>query len=165
MVWHHLKDGSFKLNEETMVNLFGYVAAQNKKERGKMDSNLHPQPKLIQIIDVKKSQNLAILLKALNVTTEQVCDAVKKGTQLPVELIATLLRMAPNQEEELKLRLYDGDINQLGLSERFLKELVEIPFAFKRLEALLFMGALHEDYHMAKESFAILEVQLDILFL
>lgn len=66
--------------------------------------------------------------------------------------------MAPNQEEELKLRLYNGDINQLGLSERFLKDLVEIPFAFKRLEALLFMGALHEDYHMAKESFATLEV-------
>ncbi|CAI9275631.1 unnamed protein product [Lactuca saligna] len=164
MVWHHLKDGSFQLNEETMVGLFGYVAAQNKKERnGKMESNLHPQAKLIQIIDVKKSQNLAILLRALNVTTEQVCEAVKKGTQLPVELIATLLKMAPNQEEELKLRLYNGDINQLGLSERFLKDLVEIPFAFKRLEALLFMGALHEDYHMAKESFATLEVACDKL--
>lgn len=63
-----------------MVGLFGYVAAQNKKERnGKMESNLHPQAKLIQIIDVKKSQNLAILLRALNVTTEQVCEAVKKG--------------------------------------------------------------------------------------
>ncbi|KAL4569777.1 hypothetical protein LXL04_025420 [Taraxacum kok-saghyz] len=185
MVWHHLKDGSFQVNEETMVSLFGYVAAQNKKERAKMDSSLQQQPKLIQIIDAKKSQNLAITLRALNVTTEQVCEAVKKGAfvslvvsyvaqilnyrvrmtgaQLPVELIATLLRMAPSQEEELKLRLYDGDINQLGLSERFLKDLVEIPFAFKRLEALLFMAAIHEDYHMAKESFATLEVACDKL--
>ncbi|XP_024995313.1 formin-like protein 3 [Cynara cardunculus var. scolymus] len=158
MVWHHLKDGSFKVDEEMMVGLFGYVAAQNKKERGKIDSNLQAQPKLIQILDAKKAQNLAILLKALNVTTEEVCDAVKKGTQLPVELISTLLKMAPSQEEELRLRLYCGDVNQLGPSERFLKNLVEIPFAFKRLEVLLFMSSLHEDYNMAKESFATLEV-------
>ncbi|KAI3728846.1 hypothetical protein L6452_17490 [Arctium lappa] len=158
MVWHHLKDGSFRVDEDMMVGLFGYVAAQNKKERGKIDSNLQAQPKLIQILDAKKAQNLAILLKALNVTTEEVCDAVKKGTQLPVELISTLLKMAPSQEEELRLRLYCGDINQLGPSERFLKNLVEIPFAFKRLEALLFMSSLHEDYHVAKESFATLEV-------
>ncbi|KAI3714124.1 hypothetical protein L1987_72714 [Smallanthus sonchifolius] len=158
MVWHHLKDGSFKLDEETMVGLFGYVAAQNKKERGKLDSSLQSQTKLIQILDSKKSQNLAILLRALNVTTEQVCDAVKKGTQLPVELISTLLKMTPTQEEELKLQLYNGDLNQLGTSERFLKNLVEIPFAFKRLEALLFMSSLHEDYHVSKESFTTLEV-------
>lgn len=141
-----------------MVGLFGYVAAQNKKERGKIDTNLQSQTKLVQIIDSKKSQNLAILLKALNVTSEQVCDAVNKGTQLPVELISTLLKMAPTQEEEQKLRLYSGDITQLGSSERFLKNLVEIPFAFKRLEALLFMSCLHEDYHIAKESFTTLEV-------
>ncbi|KVH95958.1 Actin-binding FH2 [Cynara cardunculus var. scolymus] len=154
-------------------------AVQN---RSMIDSNLQAQPKLIQILDAKKAQNLAILLKALNVTTEEVCDAVKKGdllyhknarcfcvvqtvylssyecTQLPVELISTLLKMAPSQEEELRLRLYCGDVNQLGPSERFLKNLVEIPFAFKRLEVLLFMSSLHEDYNMAKESFATLEV-------
>ncbi|GKB09135.1 formin-like protein 3 [Tanacetum coccineum] len=158
MVWHHLRDGSFQFDEETMVGLFGYVAAQNKKERAKIDVNIQSPTKFVQLIEVKKSQNLAILLKALNVTTEQVCDAVKKGTELPAELIATLLKMAPTQDEELKLRLYNGDINQLGPSERFLKNLVEIPHAFKRLEALLFMSSVHEDYNMAKESFATLEV-------
>ena len=62
-----------------MVGLFGYVAAQNKKERAKIDVNIQTPTKFVQLIEVKKSQNLAILLKALNVTTEQVCDAVKKG--------------------------------------------------------------------------------------
>lgn len=158
MVWHHLKEGSFKVDEDMMVNLFGYVAAQNKKERGKLEANLQAQPKLIQILDAKKAQNLAILLKALNVATEEVSDAVKNGTQLPVELISTLLKMAPSQEEEKRLLSYSGDINQLGPSERFLKGLVEIPYAFKRLEALLFMSSFKEDYNMAKEAFATLEV-------
>lgn len=76
-----------RFDEETMVGLFANVAAQNKKERGKIDANLQTQTKLVQIIDSKKSQNLAILLRALNVTTEQVCDAVKKGDLIYVILI------------------------------------------------------------------------------
>ena len=75
-----------------------------------------------------------------------------------MELLQTLLKMAPTAEEELKLRLFSGNLSQLGPAERFLKVLVDIPFAFKRLESLLFMGSLQEDISMLKESFATLEV-------
>lgn len=71
----------------------------------------------------------------------------------------TLLKMAPTSDEELKLRLFCGDISQLGTAERFLKVLVEIPFAFKRMEALLFMSTLQEEVSSIKESFATLEVR------
>ncbi|KAI3675515.1 hypothetical protein L1987_85105 [Smallanthus sonchifolius] len=64
--------------------------------------------------------------------------------------------MAPTGEEELKLRLYNGDISRLGTAERFLKILVEIPFAFKRLESLLFMCTLQEEQDIM-ESFQTLE--------
>lgn len=66
--------------------------------------------------------------------------------------------MAPTPQEELKLRLYTGDIALLGFAERFLKAMVEIPFAFKRLEALLFMCSFEEDVSGIRESFATLEV-------
>ena len=66
--------------------------------------------------------------------------------------------MSPTTEEELKLRLFAGDVSQLGPAERFLKILVEIPFAFKRIESLLFMSTLHEEFIGIKESFATLEV-------
>lgn len=32
-----------------------------------------------QVLDPKKSQNIAILLRALNVTVEEVCDALLEG--------------------------------------------------------------------------------------
>lgn len=67
--------------------------------------------------------------------------------------------MAPTPEEELKLRLFSGEPSQLGTAERFLKCLVDIPFAFKRLETLLFMGTLQEDITITKESFVNLEVE------
>lgn len=82
------------------------------------------------------------------------------GNELPSELLETLLKMAPTSEEELKLRLFNGEISQLGPAERFLKALVDIPFAFKRLEALLFMGTLQEEATSVKESFVTLEVSI-----
>lgn len=81
----------------------------------------------------------------------------ESGNELPPELIQTLLKMAPSTDEELKLRLYNGDLNTLGPAERFLKVLVEIPFAFKRLESILFMSNLQEEVSNIKESHRTLE--------
>ncbi|KAL2466868.1 Formin-like protein [Abeliophyllum distichum] len=129
MVWDQIKSGSFQFNEEMIETLFGYAP-----------------------------DNLSILLKALNVTTEEVSDALQEGNELPSELIQTLLKMAPTSEEELKLRLYSGELSRLGPADRFLKALVEIPFAFRRLETLLLMCTLQEETSTMKESFKVLEV-------
>ncbi|CAN4104087.1 unnamed protein product [Withania somnifera] len=155
MVWHQVKAGSFQFDEEQIETLFGFTSAEKKKKGSNSSQdafNLY-----IQIIDQKKAQNLSILLKALNVTTEEVCDALKEGNELPAELIQTLLKMAPTAEEELKLRVYDGELSRLGQAERFLKALVEVPFAFKRLETLLFMCTLRDEASLIKESFTTLE--------
>ncbi|KAI8005634.1 Formin-like protein 5 [Camellia lanceoleosa] len=129
-----------------METLFGYASAEkNKNERRQKDpSSFENARQFIQIIDPKKSQNLAILLKALNVTTEEVCDALKEGNELPAELVQTLLKMAPTTEEELKLRLYSDDLSHLGPAERFLKiactELKNSRLFLKLLEAVLKTG-------------------------
>ncbi|KAL9255315.1 Formin-like protein, partial [Drosera capensis] len=159
MVWDQLKSGSFVFNEEMIETLFGYNAPEKSKpEQNKESSIRDPPAQFMQIIDPKKAQNLAILLRALHVTNEEVRDALQEGKELPTELLEALLKMAPTTEEELKLRLYSGELSQLGPAERFLKMLVDIPFAFKKLEALLFMSTVPEDVAMVKESFTTLEV-------
>ena len=43
-------------------------------------------PSLVQenrVLDPKKSQNIAILLRALNVTIDEVCEALLEGNQNP----------------------------------------------------------------------------------
>ncbi|KAJ6677750.1 FORMIN-RELATED [Salix viminalis] len=157
MVWDEISSGSFQFSEEMIESLFGYNAVDNSKNDRKRDPS-EPLIQYIQIINPRKAQNLSILLRALNVTTEEVLNALQEGNELPVELLQTLLKMAPTSEEELKLRLYAGDISQLGPAERFLKVLVEIPFAFRRIEALIFMSSLQEEVSSLKESFATLEL-------
>ncbi|KAA8526929.1 hypothetical protein F0562_008842 [Nyssa sinensis] len=158
MVWHQIKSGSFQFNEEMIETLFGYAPAEkNKNEAKKESSSQYPATQYIQIIDSKKAQNLSIHLRALNVTTEELFDALQEGNELPSELLQTLLKMAPTAEEELKLRLFTGELSRLGPAERFLKVLVDIPFAFKRLESLHLMCTLQEEGSIIKESFATLE--------
>lgn len=62
-------------------SLFGYAAAENKNEKKKDSSSHDPHtvPQFIQLIDQKKAQNLSILLRAMNVTTEEVRDALQQG--------------------------------------------------------------------------------------
>ncbi|GFZ06571.1 formin homology5 [Actinidia rufa] len=81
----------------------------------------------------------------------------ESGNELPSELLQTLLKMAPTAEEELKLRLFSGELSRLGPADRFLKVLVEIPFAVKRLESLLFMSTFQEEISIIKDSFTTLE--------
>ncbi|KAI4322574.1 hypothetical protein L6164_022252 [Bauhinia variegata] len=162
MVWDEILAGSFQFDEDMIESLFG-ATNLNKNERKKDSSSLEPSVQYIQIINPRKAQNLSILLRALNVTTEEMVDALKEGNEIPIELIQTLLKMAPTPEEELKLRMFTGELSQLGPAERFLKALVDIPFAFKRLESLMFMISLPEEVSSVKESFATLEVACEEL--
>ncbi|XP_068667971.1 formin-like protein 3 isoform X2 [Aristolochia californica] len=161
MVWHQLKAGSFQFNEEMIETLFGFsnVPEKPKNDRKKDAGAFDPAgQQFTQILDPKKSQNLSILLRALNVTVEEVCDALKEGNELPTELLQAFLKMAPTADEELKLRLYIGEISQLLPAERFLKVLLDIPFAYKRMDTLLYMTTLQEEASGTKEAFATLEV-------
>ncbi|KAL4348156.1 hypothetical protein GQ457_17G023470 [Hibiscus cannabinus] len=162
MVWHEIRGGSFQFSEEMIEILFGYQATTNKQNE-KKDKPAEPSIQYIQIIDPRKAQNLAILLRALNVTTQEVVNALKEGFRLPGELLQTLQKMTPTADEELKLRLFAGDINLLGPAERFLKTVVEIPFAFKRIDALLFMSTFPEEAASLRESFLTLEVRTEMI--
>lgn len=74
------------------------------------------------------------------------------------ELLETLVKMAPTKEEEIKLRDYHGDTSKLGSAERFLKAVLDIPFAFKRVEAMLYRANFDTEVKYLRKSFQTLEV-------
>lgn len=158
MVWDHIKAGSFQFNEDMMESLFGYNSTAKTGSDGKKDSSSKDVPQFVRIFEPKKAQNLAISLRALSVSPEEVCSAVKEGNELPSDLIETLLKWTPSNDEELRLRLYTGELSQLGPAEQFLKAIIDIPYVFQRLDALLFMSNLPEEASNVKHSFTTLEV-------
>ncbi|KAG8064240.1 hypothetical protein GUJ93_ZPchr0004g40043 [Zizania palustris] len=159
MVWDQLKAGSFQFNEEMIESLFGCNAIDKKgSSDAKKDVGAKDAVQFVRILDAKKAQNLAISLKALSVSAEQVRAAVLDGHDLPSELIQTLVRWSPTSDEELRLRLYTGELSQLGPAEQFMRAIIDVPYLFQRLDALLFMAALPEEAGAVEQSFATLEV-------
>lgn len=54
-----------------MVGLFGYVAAQNKKERAKIDVKIQSPTKFVQLSDVKKTCDSSKSIERNNWTSLQ----------------------------------------------------------------------------------------------
>ncbi|GLJ32443.1 hypothetical protein SUGI_0652780 [Cryptomeria japonica] len=156
MVWDQIRAGSFQFNEEMIETLFGYSSTNTGTNRMAKQA-LNPSSQHPQLLDPKKSQNLAIFLKALNVRREEVYDALLEGEGLSPELLETLIKMAPTREEEKKLKEYTGDINNLGPAEIFLKELLAIPFAFERFDKMLYRENFKEEISYIRKSFQTLE--------
>nr|GMC60059.1 formin-like protein 6 [Ipomoea batatas]GMC66302.1 formin-like protein 6 [Ipomoea batatas] len=160
-VWDQLKSSSFQLNEDMMESLFGCNSANSvpKETIKKPKSVLPPAEQENRVLDPKKSQNIAILLRALNVTKEEVSEALLDGNPegLGPELLETLVKMAPTKEEEIKLRDCRSDASKLGSAERFLKTVLDVPFAFKRVEAMLYRANFESEVNYLRKSFQTLE--------
>ncbi|AQK78918.1 hypothetical protein ZEAMMB73_Zm00001d035373 [Zea mays] len=79
MVWDQLKSSSFQVNEEMIETLFICNPANAPtKEATRRPVLLTPRAEN-KVLDPKKAQNIAILLRALNVTKEEVCDVLCEG--------------------------------------------------------------------------------------
>ncbi|CAA7396619.1 unnamed protein product [Spirodela intermedia] len=167
MVWDQLKSSSFQLNEEMIETLFVCNAVSTAlKETARRQ--VPPSPKDDdRVLDPKKSQNIAILLRALNVTKEEVCEALHEGNteNLGAELLETLLKMVPSREEELKLKEHREETSpfKLGPAEKFLKALLDVPFAFKRADAMLYIANFDSEINYLTKSFQTLEVACEEL--
>ena len=78
---------------------------------------------------------------------------------LGTELLESLLKMAPTKEEERKLKEYKDDSpTKLGHAEKFLKAVIDVPFAFKRVDAMLYVANFESEVEYLKRSFETLEV-------
>ncbi|XLR07361.1 hypothetical protein S83_035299, partial [Arachis hypogaea] len=59
--------------------------------------------------------------------------------------------MAPTKEEETKLREFQDEYPfKLGPTKKFLKIMLDIPFAFKRVEAILYIANFDSELEYLK---------------
>ncbi|KAG8079925.1 hypothetical protein GUJ93_ZPchr0007g4645 [Zizania palustris] len=157
-VWDQVKNSdSFRVDEEAMETLFlnssgagSSDPAARRGGTGKQDSHL---------LDPKRLQNVAIMLKALNVTADEVIAALVHGNAEDVgsEFYETLAQMAPTKEEELKLKGYSGDLSKIDPAESFLKGVLGVPFPFERVDAMLYRANFDTELNYLRTSFGTLE--------
>ncbi|XP_077230950.1 formin-like protein 8 [Tasmannia lanceolata] len=165
MVWDKINGGSFRFDDDLMEALFGYVATNKKSTDGdnKNSSNPgHPKsshpPTQICLLDPHKSQNIAIVLRSLTITRQEILDALLKGQGLSTDTLEKLTKIAPTQEEETMFLEFSGDPSKLADAESFLYHLLRtVPSPFKRLDTMLFKSTYDPEILHLKQSLQTLE--------
>ncbi|XP_052187666.1 formin-like protein 1 [Diospyros lotus] len=165
-VWDQLRSSSFKLNEEMIETLFVEKKPNAIPKEPFRRTFLLSPVQGNRVLDPKKAQNIAISLRALDVTIEEVCEALSEGNAdvLGNERLESLLKMAPTKGEERKLKEYkENSALMLGPAERFLRAVLDIPFAFERADAMLYIANFGSEVEYLKKSFETLEAACDEL--
>ncbi|CAJ1975213.1 unnamed protein product [Sphenostylis stenocarpa] len=162
-VWDQINDGSFRFDDELMESLFGYSSSYKTQERNRILSTMAKSnsnaPAQIFILDPRKSQNTAIVLRSLAISRKGILDAVLDGQGLSVETLERLTKIAPTQEEEAKIIQFSGNPDQLADAESFLYYiLTAVPTAFNRLKAMLFRSSYDCEVLQHKEQLQTLEM-------
>ncbi|XP_045801571.1 formin-like protein 4 [Trifolium pratense] len=141
MVWDKVDRGSFKVDQNLMEALFGYVATNRLSPKRTTESTSQsndPSTKIF-ILDPRKSQNIAIVLKSLGVSRGEILDALIDGKGLNSDTLEKLSRVSPTAEDKLLILNYREDPSRLAAAESFLYHILKaVPSAFNRLNAMLF---------------------------
>ncbi|XP_030553657.1 formin-like protein 4 [Rhodamnia argentea] len=172
MVWDKVGDGSFRFDDDLMEDLFGFVPGNRKSDQEKETSlglasttktDSNPSSKIF-ILDSRKSQNIAIVLKSLGVSRDEILYAVTEDQGLSVDVLEKLNKVTPTKEEQSQILQFDGDTTRLADAESYLYHLLKsLPSAFARFNAMLFRSNFKSDIHHLKESIRTLELACEEL--
>ncbi|PIN04909.1 hypothetical protein CDL12_22560 [Handroanthus impetiginosus] len=161
MVWNEINNGSFRVDDDLMEALFGYTTTSQKTIE-KSNKLSHPNslpPSQIFLLDPRKSQNTAIVLRSLSSSREEILDALLEGRGLNTDTLEKLTKICPTQEEITKIIKFIENPTKLADAESFLYDILKaVPSAFIRFNAMLFRSTYDQEILNLKESLQTLEL-------
>ena len=159
----HFSNFIYRFDDGLIETLFGYSTNYQTHERNRCvttsaKSNSNTPAKLF-LLDRRKSQNTAIVLRSLAISRKEILDALLDGQGLCVETIERLTKIAPTQEEEAKIIQFSGNPDKLADADSFLYYILKaVPTAFIRLKAMLFRSNYDCEVVQLKEHLKTLEM-------
>ncbi|CAM0950587.1 unnamed protein product [Alopecurus aequalis] len=143
-----LKPGSLHMKDE-MIQLYLNNSAA-----------MATAPREVCLLGASRCHGIGMVLAALGVSEERVRDALLEGNAhgLGVEVLRMLTQLVPTNEEELKLRYFKDDPSaKLCKVDAFLKTILDVPFVFKRVDAMLYVSNFYLEVNQLRMSYATLE--------
>ncbi|RVX10507.1 Formin-like protein 8 [Vitis vinifera] len=142
MVWHKIDGGSFSFDGDLMEALFGFVATNRRSpQRNHNNPNgaSSSQSAQIFILDSRKSQNTAIVLRSLAISRKEILNALIEGQDLNADTLEKLTKLPQLKKKNPKSLAFKGDPTRLADAESFLYHILKaVPSAFDRLSAMFF---------------------------
>ncbi|KAI8922241.1 hypothetical protein DFJ77DRAFT_445848 [Powellomyces hirtus] len=134
------------LDEEGLLELF-------KKEEPVPQTVPNPKKDVAMkkvtktLIDSRRAQNIAIMLGGVRLPYAKIRRAIVEMDEavLSIDRLQALRLWAPTVEECDLVHGYDGDFEELGNAERYIREVMHIPRLCHRLEHMLFRKRFEEE--------------------
>lgn len=99
------------------------------------------------------------MLKSLAIPRNAILEALLDGQGLSSETLERLTKIAPTQEEAVKIMQFNGSTDKLADAESFLYFILKaVPTAFTRLKAMLFRSNYDSEVLQLKEDLQTLEM-------
>ncbi|KAJ3280744.1 hypothetical protein HK104_000433, partial [Borealophlyctis nickersoniae] len=135
------------LNESELAELF---SKEESPSTSRMSTPAQPrkvEKKVIQLIERKRAQNMGIMLGGIRLSYPAIRNAILSfdGNVLSVERLQMLRQWAPTEEECDIVRAYEGDFEELGSAERYIREVMDVPRLAHRLDCMLFWKTFDEE--------------------
>ncbi|TYZ65964.1 hypothetical protein PybrP1_010960 [[Pythium] brassicae (nom. inval.)] len=139
-----------KLFVKTISDATKKPAKPSAAAAAESDDAAKKKPPLVVLIDMKKSQNIAITLARVKLGFPELKREIlaMNPTVLSTAQLQSLMDMWPDRTEQEAVDNYHGDMALLGTTEKFLVETRNIPRFKEKLACLVFKqefpGRLHE---------------------
>lgn len=110
-------------------------------------------PNKISLLDSNRAKNLAITLRKVGKTPEEICKAIQMFDlrMLPVDFVECLLRFIPTESEVKMLRQYEKErkpLENLTDEDRFMMQFSKIERLVQKLTIMAFVGNFGESVQM-----------------
>ena len=152
-VWEHAGAGDTGVNLKDLETLFALEDASKKKSTNARSAD--GKPKVISLIDPKRSLNISIQLAGIRMPFKQIKRALLQmdDETLKVDQLNILALAVPTTEEISLLRGYPGDKAQLATVEQYFLQVMPIPRLGARIAALVFKGTAESNLRKVTEEY------------
>ncbi|KAK3141004.1 hypothetical protein QOZ80_5AG0408820 [Eleusine coracana subsp. coracana] len=122
--------------------------------------NKSTAPREVCLLRAPRCHAIGMLVGSLPVSMDQLRGALLEGNAhaLGLDTLRMLTQIVLTNEEELKLKYFkDDSLSKLCPVEAFVKAMLDVPFAFKRVDAMLYIASFYLEVNQLRMSYATLE--------
>ncbi|CAO1429181.1 unnamed protein product [Diamesa serratosioi] len=139
-----------ELDDEKMMNQINFSDFEEKFQKDNV-KKCEIQPKILahnidaSVLEPNRSRNISICLRKLKLDINSICNAINTFdlTQLSLDNVELLEKVAPNEEEIILYRNYINekkDVNALSVEDKFLLNLINVDRMMIKLSIMSYIG-------------------------
>jgi diaphanous 1 len=155
-LWMELKD-DVMFDKRVFEAKFGQKAKKHRDKRaddGAAEKEKAAAKEVVKFVDKKRSYNCDIALARFkNLSNDRIYEAIMMldDRTLPADKLSQIIKVAPTQDEIDMVCSFQGEVENLGKTEKFYRVIGAIPNLNDRLHAWMFTQTFHKEYFRVKE--------------